>query len=395
MNTPNMLTLDESRQRVSRLQERLSATGVHAALLLMPVDIYYFSGTRQNSALWIPAEGQPILLVRKSLSRARADSPLDDIRPFPSSRELPALLGEGLSVIGMTFDAVPVQQHAFYTKVLPGKSFVDISMIVRELRSVKSPDEIGQLRKCAALLSSVIAQVPQFLTAGMRELDLAAEIEYRLRKAGHEGLLRMRAFNQEIFAGMAVSAGATTYGFFDGPVTGKGLSSASPQGASLDPVRTNEPVLIDVPCVVNGYIIDMTRIFVIGALDPELQRAFDLSLEIQEAVRLAMVPGAVSEEIYRMAAGMAEKAGLGGNFMGMPGEQSRFVGHGIGLEIDELPVLAQGFTMPLQAGQVVAVEPKFVIPGKGAIGIENTFVVTANGGERLSDLPDDIVFLKP
>jgi len=390
-----MLTLDESRQRVSRLQERLSATGVHAALLLMPVDIYYFSGTRQNSALWIPAEGQPILLVRKSLSRARADSPLDDIRPFPSSRELPALLGEGLSVIGMTFDAVPVQQHAFYTKVLPGKSFVDISMIVRELRSVKSPDEIGQLRKCAALLSSVIAQVPQFLTAGMRELDLAAEIEYRLRKAGHEGLLRMRAFNQEIFAGMAVSAGATTYGFFDGPVTGKGLSSASPQGASLDPVRTNEPVLIDVPCVVNGYIIDMTRIFVIGALDPELQRAFDLSLEIQEAVRLAMVPGAVSEEIYRMAAGMAEKAGLGGNFMGMPGEQSRFVGHGIGLEIDELPVLAQGFTMPLQAGQVVAVEPKFVIPGKGAIGIENTFVVTANGGERLSDLPDDIVFLKP
>ena len=106
-----------------------------------------------------------------------------------------------------------------------------------------------------------------------------------------------------------------------------------------------------------------------------------------------MVPGAIGEEIYRQAFEMAEAAGLGGNFMGMPGEQSRFVGHGVGLELDELPVLAQGFAMPLQAGQVVAVEPKFVIPGKGAIGIENTFVVTELGGERLTDLDDEIVML--
>jgi Xaa-Pro aminopeptidase len=137
----------------------------------------------------------------------------------------------------------------------------------------------------------------------------------------------------------------------------------------------------------------MTRMFVIGSLDAELRRAFDVSLEIQEAVRRAMVPGAIGEEIYRQAAAMAEAAGFGGNFMGMPGEQSRFVGHGVGLELDELPVLAQGFAMPLQAGQVVAVEPKFVIPGKGAIGIENTFVVTENGGERLTELSDEIVVL--
>ncbi|NTV02731.1 MAG: aminopeptidase P family protein [Chlorobiaceae bacterium] len=388
-----MLTRNESYRRIVRLQERLAGQGVHAALLLMPIDIYYFTGTRQNSALLVPAQGEATLLVRKSLSRARAESPLGDIRPFPSSKELPAVFGDVQATIGLTFDAVPIQQQAYYSKVLPGRNFVDISMMVREIRSVKSPAEIELLRKSASLLSSVIAQVPQFLKAGMRELDLAAEIEYRLRKAGNEGILRMRAFNQEIFAGMAVSSGAATYGFFDGPVTGKGLSSASPQGASLEPVRANEPVLIDVPCVLNGYITDMTRIFVVGSLDPELQRAFDIALEIQEAVRRAMVPGAVCEEIYLQAAAIAEKAGLGGNFMGMPGEQSRFVGHGIGLEVDELPVLAQGFKMPLHAGQVIAVEPKFVIPGKGAIGIENTFVVTEEGGERLSDFPDDIVFL--
>lgn len=388
-----MLTRTEAKQRLTRLQERLADNGVQAALLLMPVDIYYFTGTRQNSALWIPAIGEPVLLVRKSLVRARAEGLIGDIRPFPSSKELSALLGSEGDKVGMTFDAVPVAQQAWYSKVLPGRSFVDITMIVRELRSVKSPAEIEKLRFSAGKLCSIFSEVPTFLKAGMRELDLAAEMEYRLRRIGHEGYVRMRAFNQELFGGMAVSGGAASYGFFDGAVTGQGLSSASPQGASFSEIRENEPVLVDFAGVFNGYIVDMTRMFVIGALDAELQRAFDVSLEIQEAVRQAMVPGAIGEEIYRQAAAMAEAAGLGGSFMGMPGEQSRFVGHGVGLELDELPVLAQGFAMPLKAGQVVAVEPKFVIPGKGAIGIENTFVVTENGGEKLTELADEIVIL--
>lgn len=387
------MTRTEIGERIRRLQARLAESGMQAALLLMPVDIFYFTGTRQNSALWVPAEGKPVLLVRKSLVRAKAEGLIDDIRPFPSSKELSLLLGDEGDKVGMTFDAVPVAQHAWYSKVLPGRTFADVTMIVRELRSVKSSAEIEMLRFSAEKLVSVFKEVPQFLKVGMREVDLAAEVESRLRRIGHEGYVRMRAFNQELFGGMAVAGGAASYGFFDGAVTGKGLSSASPQGASLDAIRENEPVLVDFAGVFNGYIIDMTRMFVIGRLDPELQRAFDVSLEIQEAVRRAMVPGAICEEVYRHAAAMAEAAGLGGNFMGMPGEQSRFVGHGVGLELDELPVLAQGFVMKLQAEQVVAVEPKFVIPGKGAIGIENTFVVKENGGERLTGLSDEVVQL--
>lgn len=388
-----MLKRTEIVERIERLQARLGASGIHAALLLMPVDIFYFTGTRQNSALWVPASGEPVLLVRKSLVRARAEGLIGDIRPFPSSKELSALLGSEGDTVGMTFDVVPVAQYSWYSKVLPGRSFVDITMIVRELRSVKSPAEIELLRHSAGKLVSVFREVPDFLKVRMREVDLAAEVEFRLRRIGHEGYVRMRAFNQELFGGMAVSGGAASYGFFDGAVTGQGLSSASPQGASLDAICENEPVLVDFAGVFNGYIVDMTRMFVIGSLDAELRRAFDVSLEIQEAVRRAMVPGATGEEVYRQAAAMAEAAGFGGNFMGMPGEQSRFVGHGVGLELDELPVLAQGFAMPLQAGQVVAVEPKFVIPGKGAIGIENTFVVTDAGGERLTELSDEIVVL--
>ena len=389
-----MLTKTESQERVFRLQVMLRSKSIHAALFILPIDVYYFAGTRQNAILWIPAEGEPLLLVRKSLSRAREESPITDIRPFPPSKEFASLFNEEQACIGMTFDAVPVQQHTFYSRAMPGRTFVDISMMVRELRSVKSPFELEQLRLSVSKLSSVFAEVPYFLKAGMRELDVSAEMEYRLRKAGHEGYVRMRAFNQELFFGLAVSSGGLNGGFFDGPVTGKGLSSASPHGASFDKILVNQPILLDFGGVFNGYIADMTRMFVIGTLDQELQRAFDVAIEIQEMVRQGMKPGVICEELFFAAAAMAENAGLGSCFMGMPGEQAKFVGHGVGLELDELPVLAKGFTTPLQAGQVIAVEPKFVIPGKGVIGIENTFAVTDDGGLRLSDLPDAIVFLE-
>jgi Xaa-Pro dipeptidase len=389
-----MLAKTESHERVRRLQGMLKSKDIHAALFIMPIDVYYFTGTRQNAILWIPADGEPMLLVRKSLSRAREESPITDIRPFPSSKEFASLFSDDQVTIGMTFDAVPVQQQSFYTRALPGRTFVDISMMLRELRSVKSPFELEQLRLSAGKLSSVFAEVPNFLKAGMRELDVSAEMEYRLRKAGHEGYVRMRAFNQELFFGLAVSSGGLNGGFFDGPVTGKGLSCASPHGASCDEIGVNQPILLDYAGVFNGYIADMTRMFVIGKLDAELQRAFDVALDIQEMVRQAMKPGVICEELFLLAAAMADRAGLGSCFMGVPGEQAKFVGHGVGLELDELPVLAKGFTVPLQANQVIAVEPKFVIPGKGVIGIENTFAVTDDGGLRLSDLPDDIVFLE-
>jgi Xaa-Pro aminopeptidase len=388
-----MINRAEAMKRVNAMQNQLSSKGLDGALFIFPIDVFYFSGTRQNSTLWIPAEGEPLLLVRKSLARAREESALADIRPFPSSKEFPGLFSDDIKKIGLTFDVAPVQQMNYYAKMLPGREFIDISALNREVRSLKSPYELEKLRLSGSALCSIFAQVPQFLKAGMRELDLAAEFEYRLRKAGNEGYVRMRAYNQELFGGLALSAGAANFGFFDGAVTGKGLSNASPQGASFDIIHENEPVFIDFTGVFNGYISDMTRIFVIGSLDPELQRAFDVSLEIQSYLQSALQPGAVCEELFLKAVEMAEHAGLGSNFMGMPGEQARFVGHGVGLELDEFPVIAQGFKVPLQAGQTIAIEPKFVFPGLGVIGIENTFAVGASGGEKLTDLADDIVFL--
>ncbi len=389
----NTAPTTEIEQRLHNLRGRLDKAGIDGALLVYPIDVYYFAGSRQNAALWVPTEGRPTLLVRKSIDRALKECLIEDVRPFPSSRELPAFFGTKTVQIGLTFDVLPVHQYQFYSDLLPGKKFVDISAVNRELRSVKSSWEIEQMRTSANILCGAFARVPDILKRGMRELDLAAEFEYILRKSGSDGYLRIRAFHQEI-VGLAVAGkNAAMPGCFDGAVTGKGLYSAAPYGPSVDPILPGMPIFVDYGLIFNGYIVDMTRIFVFGELDPELKRAFDLSLDIQTWLVENLKPGSICEELYSGAEAIADSAGLADKFMGFPGEQARFVGHGVGLELDELPVLARKFKSRLTAGQTVAVEPKFVFPEKGAIGIENTYAVGDSGCERLTVLPDYLVHL--
>jgi Xaa-Pro aminopeptidase len=381
----------ECTRRAAALRQALAARGLDGALILQAVDILWLTGQRQNAALWVPVEGAPALLVRKSLARARADSPLDRVLPFPPSKELAGLLG-GARRLGLTLDVVPVAVQQFWTRALPGVEWTDVSMLVRELRSVKSPWELERMRDTAALLSGVFREVPSFLRPGLREVDLAAELEVRMRRAGNEGSPRVRAFNQEFFMGLALAGGsAAAPSYFDGPVTGRGLSAASPLGASVDPIGRDTPVLLDYTASLEGYVTDMTRIAVCGALAPELRRAFEVARAIQDEVAAGLVPGAVPSLLFEQARARAGEAGLGDCFMGPPGAQARFVGHGIGLELDEVPVLAPGFDAPLQAGMTIAVEPKFVFPGQGVVGIENTFAVAEGGGRRFSDLPDELI----
>jgi len=388
-----MVPKAESDARISLLQQRLRDEGIDGALFVYAVDVYYFTGSRQNALLWIPAAGRPLHLIRRSYSRGRQESVIDDIRPFPPSREFPDLFSGDIRKIGVTLDVLPVQQYRFYKKLFHGREFVDISLINRELRSVKSPFELEAMRASGRKLCEVFAQAPSFLKPGMREIDLAAEFEFRLRKSGHEGYLRMRAFNQET-TGLAVAgANAEVPGCFDGPLIGKGLSAAAPFGPSSDAIKTNVPIVIDYGIVFRGYMVDMTRIFAFGRLAPELERAFAVAIEIQAWLAENLRPGRTWEDLYSEAAGLAAEAGLQDNFMGYPGEQAKFVGHGVGLELDEFPVLAPKFKYPLQGGQTIAIEPKFVLPGLGAIGIENTYAVTENGGEKLTEFPDEIVYL--
>ena len=385
------MDVGEHAGRIERLQAALREKDVAAALLLHAVDVYYLTGTRQNGALWVPASGAPVLLVRRSVARARDESAVADLRPFPSSKELASAL-RAAGRVGTTYDAVPVATLDWWRKQLPGVEWVDVSRPVRELRMVKSAAELEVMRDGGRRIGGVLGEVPAFLRAGMRELDVSAEIEARLRRAGNEGSPRLRGFNSELFVGLAMSGdSAATPGYFDGPVSGRGLGAAYPQGASTRAIRAGEPIILDFTAVFGGYVLDMTRIAVVGELAPELVRAFEVALEIQAETVASLRPGTIPSELYERARARAATAGLGDRFMGPPGDQVRFLGHGIGLELDELPVLAPGFDAPLEAGQTVAVEPKFVFPGQGAVGIENSWIVTEQGGEKLTALGDGIL----
>src|SRR4051794_27023551 len=176
-----MLNETEISGRLERLRRELLAKGLDGVLFVYPIDVYYFTGTRQNAALWVPAEGEPLLLVRKSLARAKEESLVRDTRPFPSSKEFAGLLGSGAQKVGFTFDAVPAAQLEYYRKLLPEREFVDISGINRDIRSVKSDWELERMRESGDRVCDVFRRIPKFLEEGMRELDLAAEVEYRLR----------------------------------------------------------------------------------------------------------------------------------------------------------------------------------------------------------------------
>ncbi|MBI5067224.1 MAG: aminopeptidase P family protein [Deltaproteobacteria bacterium] len=382
---------EECSRRLDALRRTLGERSLDAALLVWATDVFYFSGTRQNAALWVPREGEPLLLVRKSFARARAESPLAGVRPFPPSKELPSVLGPARRV-GFTPDVATASVERFWLRALPGAELVDLSGAIREQRSVKSAWELSRMRATAELLCGVLRELPAYLRPGMREVDLSAEIEVRMRRAGNEGSPRMRAFNQEFFMGLAVAGGAATApSYFDGPVTGRGLSASSPLGASTDAIPRDVPVLLDYTAILDGYIHDMTRIAVCGKLRPELQRAYGAACAISDEVAAGLRPGAIPSQLWELARARAEDAGLGGVFMGPPGDQARFVGHGVGLELDEVPVLAPGFDQPLRLGQTIAVEPKFVLPGLGAVGIENTWAVGEKGGERITAMGDELI----
>ncbi len=384
----------ECQNRIANLQQQLQRKELDGALILYPIDLFYFAGTRQNGLLWVPRQGEPLLLIRKSLTRARQECCIDDLRPFPSSRQLTELVGRPGQRVGITCDVLPIAQLDYLKKVLPEREFVDISGINRNLRSVKSPFEVEKIRHAGEQLSKVFAQVPEFYRPGMREIDLAAEFECRSRKLGSEGYVRMRAYNQELFQGLLVAGGSANQpGFFDGAVTGCGLSAASPHGASTAVIRPDMPLMVDYTAVYDGYIVDMSRFFVPGKVHPDVRHAFDTALKIQRQIVEALRPGAIASELFDLACNIAAEAGLGDCFMGVPGEQARFVGHGVGLELDEMPVLAKGFDVPLQQNQTIAIEPKFLLAGHGVVGIENTWAVGAEGGIRLSPADDQLVTL--
>ncbi|SEN00209.1 M24 family metallopeptidase [Lihuaxuella thermophila] len=387
----------EIENRLKKFQNHLQQSQLDGALITQNIDIYYLTGTMQNGVLFVPKDGEPRFYVKKSVARAEfeASVPVEEMgRMKELGQKIESRYGK-VSRIGLETDVLPYGLAVRYLGMFPGAEPVDISFPLRLQRAVKSRYELDQLREAARRINDIILSLPEMIRPGMSELELTAAIEYRLRLQGNINIYRMRAYNQELALGMVASGkAAATPTYFDGPAGGLGLSTASPQSASHKALAPGEPILVDISTVVEGYLVDQTRLAVIGELEEDLVRAYEVSRNILKEVEQMGRPGVAWEELYLKSLEMAKEAGLSEHFMGYGKDQAKFLGHGVGLELDELPVLAKGFKQPLEEGMVIAIEPKFTFPGRGVVGIENTYLVTGSGLEAITFAPEEIVQIR-
>ena len=389
---------DEIISRVRRLKEKMHDNGVDSFLVLQKMDCYYFSGTTQDAMIFIPLEGHPLLIVKREIERARIESPLSNIVSIKSIKELPQVIsqhnGNIPDSIATELDVLPVKEYFILCEHFKGCPISDGSRLVKDVRKIKSEWEIQMMRKAGEIGLEVYNEAREFLREGLSEVEFAGMMELHAKKMGHEGLIRVRSMNYEAYSWHILSGwSGAIVSQSDSPMGGLGMSPAFPVGASRRLIRSNEPVLVDFGICYHGYQIDETRMFSVGALPSVFVDAYKACCEILMAVLEEVRPGVYCHELFEKGLELAEKLGYGDNYLGPSGLQTSFVGHGLGLELNEYPFIAKGQKYPLEKGMTFAPEPKMVFPGKGAVGVEDTVLVTENGYEILTPVSREI-FIK-
>jgi len=276
------MTSHASREEIERHWSRVRRYMDSDALLVVQnVDQFYLTGTVQDGVLWFPREGEPVFAVRRSHERAVEESPLRNIVPFRRFSELPSLIPEVAEVFGLELDVLPVGLYRQIEKTFPNSRFIDEAMALRRARAVKTPLEQAHIRRAAAMLDAAFLDIPGQLREGMEEVELAIRIEQVMREAGHQGLVRVRRFNMELYFG-AVSFGDTaSYPHsFDGAVGVRGLYPAVPLMGGHKKLVAGEPVMVDIVAGYEGYLADGSRAYSVGKPSADILETHAFILEM-------------------------------------------------------------------------------------------------------------------
>lgn len=388
-----MVLIEELRNRWTKLRTLLQQQGVKGAIYTAPTNLYWLCGRVVSGYFYIDTDGHTACFIRRPVG---LDDPLycyirkpEDILSILLDRgwALPTSLALETQEIGV----------ALYQRLAALGDFdllADGTAIIRSARMVKSPYEIEQFRISAAKHTYIYRQIPAIYREGMRDFELSAELVRVMLQEGSLGLFRIFGNSMECFMGSILAgdnAGAPSA--YDFALGGTGLSDSLPVGENGTLLTPGMAVMVDYAGNYTPYATDMSRVFSVGKLSDEAYRAHEVSLDIHRMFEQSAKPGVSCEYLYSQSLDIAQQAGYGDCFMGGI-QKAGFVGHGIGLEINELPVLAPRITQPLEQGMVVALEPKFVIPAVGAVGNEDSYLVTADGVERLTLAPQEIINLR-
>ncbi len=381
------LTELESRMRAFRTRMDISNPDWEIAVIFSKINLYYFTGTMQDGMLIIPKHGEAVLWVRRSYERALDESLFPRIEPMSSYRDAAKGTGELPNTVYLETEVVPLAMYQRLQKYFPFKNVKPVDAQICNVRAVKSEYELQLMRKAGKLHQHMLEDiVPEMLREGMSEVDLAAELFSLMVEEGHDGVCRFGMFETDLLLGNICFGESSIYPcYFNGPGGFYGMSPAVPDiGSRERKLRKGDMVFVDVGFGVEGYNTDKTTTYMFGS--PLPQYAVDIHnkcVDIQNEIAAMLKPGSIPSEIYNNIMNNLDEEFLK-NFMGFGNRKVKFLGHSIGLQIDETPIIAEGFDDPLQEGMVLALEPKRGIENIGMVGIENTFIVTAKGGECIT-----------
>jgi len=387
--------VSEIESRQLRLSRRLSEIGIESALIDDPVELYWLTGGRQSSMLLIGSDDSVIEntnWVQRSKKRAIFESGGDDSPHITDDHPGMSNLGESLAKAGCTMKPallagkIPQDRWSFINSKIadiPGES-QDCTRLLFSLREIKSDWEIDMIRESGEINRKMFEEIYNSGGLGKTEVEMAASADAVSRSAGFGGRIRMRKWPMDCDR-VVITAGhsGAVPSYFDSAVSGLGTSPISSLGAGFAKVEEGQPVLVDIVHVHRGYVSDCTRIFCAGKISTDWSNNLDDMLEIRNALKTSLERGEECSTAWEKGHNMAMEMGHSEHIMGKPPDQARFLGHSVGLELDETPVIAQGFDRSLPLSGIMAIEPKLVFDD-GAIGTEDTWVRTKEGLECLT-----------
>ncbi|MCM3566940.1 Xaa-Pro peptidase family protein [Neobacillus mesonae] len=388
-------------KRVAGLQELLRENNVSAALIMYPRDLFYYSGTAQPSNLWIPSHGDPVLFTRRAHDMTKRVTWISQIIQANSFKEMLSVLDELKMTpekggkIGIQQDVLPTNIGLSLLKNLKDYSLMNVSKLISQKRLVKDPVEINNIRLSIDLWKEGHKAVLNSIEEGITEYELAANMEFAARKKGGDGVVWFRRWDGCLPGGGIVTSGPNAWEVSGHAmtVTGVGISESLPWGASKRKVKKGDLIVVDYGVCREGYHADMARTYCVGKPNEKQRDLWNRLVELHLQVIEQIKPGVTGEELYLYSEKLAKKEGLDENFMGVGNNRGQYIGHSIGLEIDEEPVLGIGYKQPLPAGAIVTIEPKFMVPGLGSVMVEDDILITNTGNEILSTLDRELFYI--
>lgn len=383
----------ELKLRRDKIRALMVQQGIDAALITCNVNLIYTYGRVVSGYLYLPLNAPARLFIKRS-----NDIEGEHIHPIRKPEQITELLKEcGLPLpakLMLEGDELSFTEYNRLAACFPETEVVPCgTALIRQARSVKTPIEIEMFRRSGAAHTKAYEQIPSVYQPGMTDRQLSIEIERLMRLEGCLGIFRVFGQSMEIFMGSLLAGdNAAVPSPYDFALGGKGLDPSLPGGVSGTLLQAGQCFMVDMGGNFYGYMGDMSRVFSIGRLPEQAYTAHQTCIEIQEEIAAMAKPGTVCEDMYNKAIEIVTKAGFADYFMGVD-QKAKFIGHGIGLEINEMPVLAPRMKQELEPGMVFALEPKIVLPGIGPVGIENSWAVTTDGLEKLTLCKEEIIEL--